>query len=138
MAGLGDTGRIMSALSDSYLPSMGLDDNHHHHPHPHHPHQPHQPHQMLNPVGMDQMLSPEETLLPPALSAQDRHPSAPQLASMLSSSASVDNGGKVPGDVMMGEEVNVDLNNNNYSVEKQALSKDSLLRINPVDRHCPK
>ena len=99
LSGLGDTGRIMSALSDSYLPSMGLDDNHHH------PHQPHHPHQMLNPIGMDHMLSPEENLLPPALSAQDRHPSAPQLASMLSSSASMDNGGKVPGDVMMGEEV---------------------------------
>lgn len=97
-AGLGDTGRIMSALSDSYLPSMGLDDHH-----PHHPHHPHQQ-QLLNLMGMDHMLSPEEALLPPTLSAQDRHPSAPQLASMLSSSASMDNGGKVPGDVMMGDE----------------------------------
>ena len=105
----------MSALSDSYLPSMGLDDNHTH------------PHlqgatsgapgggagaggTMLNPMPHmgDNILSPEEeALFPPTLSAQDRHPSALQLASMLSSSASVDNGGKVPADVMMGEEVRV-------------------------------
>ena len=99
--GLGDTGRIMSALSDSYLPSMGLDDNHH----PSHL-QGAGGGTMLNPMPMgDNMLSPEEALFPPTLSAQDRHPSAPQLASMLSSSASVDNGGKVPADVMMGEEV---------------------------------
>ena len=92
----------MSALSDSYLPSMGLDDSHHHPQQPHH-----HPHQLLNPIGMDHILSPDETLLPPTLSAQDRHPSAPQLASMLSSSASVDSGGKVPTDVMIGEEVHV-------------------------------
>ena len=98
---------MSSALSDSYLPSMGLDDNHHHHQHQgHHHHQQHHQH-MLNPMGMDHMLSPEEALLPPALSAQDRHPSAPQLASMLSSSASMDNGGKVPTDIMIGEEVRV-------------------------------
>ena len=64
---------------------------------------------MLNPMPHmgDNILSPEEALFPPTLSAQDRHPSAPQLASMLSSSASVDNGGKVPADVMMGEEVSM-------------------------------
>ena len=100
--GLGDTGRIMSALSDSYLPSMGLDDNHHHPSHLHGGGAG----TMLNPMPMgDNMLSPEEALFPPTLSAQDRHPSAPQLASMLSSSAAVDNGGKVPADVSMGEEV---------------------------------
>ena len=97
----------MSALSDSYLPSMGVDDNHH----PHHPHhlQGAGAGTMLNPLPMggDNMLSPEESLFPPTLSAQDRHPSAPQLASMLSSSTSMDNGGKVPADVMLGEEVRV-------------------------------
>ena len=95
----------MSALSDSYLPSMGLDDNHH----PSHLHGTAPgggAGTMLNPMPMgDNMLSPEESLFPPTLSAQDRHPSAPQLASMLTSSASMDNGGKVPADVMMGEEV---------------------------------
>ena len=112
LTGLGETGRIMSALSDSYLPSMGLDDNH---THPHLQGATSGAHgggaggTMLNPMPHmgDNILSPEEALFPPTLSAQDRHPSAPQLASMLSSSASVDNGGKVPADVMMGEEVRV-------------------------------
>ena len=112
LTGLGETGRIMSALSDSYLPSMGLDDNH---THPHLQGATSGAHgggaggTMLNPMPHmgDNILSPEEALFPPTLSAQDRHPSAPQLASMLSSSASVDSGGKVPADVMMGEEVSV-------------------------------
>ena len=65
---------MLSALSDSYLPGMlehHLDFN-------------------MDP-SMDsgrRILSPEEALMPP-LSMQDRHPSAPQLASMLASS--VDN-----------------------------------------------
>ena len=71
--GLSDTGRILTAaVSDSYLPGMmdrGLD---------------------FGGMGDEgnRLLSPEETLMPP-LSMQDRHPSAPQLASMLASS--VDN-----------------------------------------------
>ena len=70
--GLSDTGRMLSALSDSYLPGMmeqSLDFN-------------------MEPDGGRRILSPEEMLMPP-LSMQDRHPSAPQLASMLASS--VDN-----------------------------------------------
>lgn len=72
-AGLSDTGRILTAaVSDSYLPGM-MDHN-------------------LDFGGMGdegkRLLSPEEALMPP-LSMQDRHPSAPQLASMLTSS--VDN-----------------------------------------------
>jgi hypothetical protein len=69
--GLSDTGRILSAaVSDGYLPGL-LD------------------HGLFG--GMEdgkRILSPEETLMPP-LSMQDRHPSAPQLVSMLATS--VDN-----------------------------------------------
>lgn len=65
---------MLSALSDSYLPLMdhnldfSMDDG--------------------GGGGGKRILSPEENLMPP-LSMQDRHPSAPQLASMLTSS--VDN-----------------------------------------------
>lgn len=52
---------MVSAVSDSYLHNMGQE------------------------VNMNRILSPEISLMPP-LSMQDRHPSAPQLASMLASS----------------------------------------------------
>lgn len=75
--GLSDTGRMVAALSDSYLPGMSGD----HAPNP--------------PAvggggrgGPNRVLSPD-SLMPP-LSMQDRHPSAPQLASMLVSSNSMD------------------------------------------------
>ena len=68
--GLSDTGRMLTAVSDSYLPNL-VDD-----------------------FGLEEstgkkLLSPEESALVPPLTMQDRHPSAPQLASMLASS--VDN-----------------------------------------------
>ncbi len=71
LLGLSDTGRMLSALSDSYLHMMdhSLDFN-------------------MDADNSRRILSPEETLMPP-LSMHDRHPSAPQLASMLASS--VDN-----------------------------------------------
>ena len=69
---MSDTGRMLSAaLSDSYLPSMGMENSH-----------------SLD-LSMEdsgrRILTPEDTLMPP-LTIQDRHPSAPQLASMLASS----------------------------------------------------
>lgn len=63
---------MLTAVSDSFLPGMGMG--------------------ILEQGGLlfgmedgKRLLSPEETLMPP-LTMQDRHPSAPQLVSMLASS----------------------------------------------------
>jgi len=88
--GLGDTGRMLTtAFSDSFLPGIGYEDSSHH--------------TELSPHPMDdrRTISPEETLLPP-LTQQDRHPSAPQLANLLTAESS--SSGNKP-DVMLTEEV---------------------------------
>ncbi len=66
---------LSAAFSDSYLPSVGLS---------------------LDPIslggsGLDdqRLLSPEDHLIPP-LTGQMRHPSAPHLATILTTSTSVD------------------------------------------------
>ena len=70
---------MLSALSDSYLPTMNLEQHQHHHHH----------HSDFLEDGRGgggrRILSPEDALMPP-LSIQDRHPSAPQLASLLAPS----------------------------------------------------
>lgn len=76
---LSDTGRMLTALSDGYLT---MHDESHAHPDfsPHHHHQ-----LSMSLDGRHFILSPDETLFPP-LTHNDRHPSAPQLVSMLTDS----------------------------------------------------
>jgi len=80
---------LTTAFSDSFLPGIGYEDSSHH--------------TELSPHPMDdrRTISPEETLLPP-LTQQDRHPSAPQLANLLTAESS--SSGNKP-DVMLTEEV---------------------------------
>ena len=76
-SGLGDTGRMLTAaFSDSYLPAVGL------------PNEP-VPNMSVGGTAMEEpprLLSPEDALIPP-LSGQTRHPSAPHLASILTSTS---------------------------------------------------
>lgn len=67
---------LSAAFSDSYLPSVGL---------------PLDPLSGVGGGGLEdtRLLSPEDHLIPP-LTGQMRHPSAPHLASMLTTSTSVD------------------------------------------------
>ena len=73
---------MVSALSDSFLPNMGID---------------HTPSGQSEGIGVGGGVNRGLDSLVPPLSMQDRHPSAPQLASMLASN-SVDS---KPIDVMM-------------------------------------
>ena len=86
---LSETGRILSsALSDGYLVM-------HEDPHPPSDLSPHHHHQLsMSLDGRHFVLSPDDTLFPP-LTLSDRHPSAPQLVSMLTDNKS---------DVMLHEE----------------------------------
>ena len=81
---------LTTAFSDSFLPGIAYDDGAHH--------------AELSPNPMDdrRTISPEDALLPP-LTQQDRHPSAPQLANLLTAENNSSCSNKA--DVMLTEEV---------------------------------
>ena len=95
-----NSGKMFSALSDSYLPAIGLEEggggvgagN---------------PALGAHPAPPNRLISPEEGAGLFALSREDRHPSAPHLVSMLTSDSSGGGGVLASGiksEVMMSEE----------------------------------